>query len=293
MSGFIRNITPESKGWEAELWFALRGAGGNNFGVVTRLTFAMEDAPSKTVYYELFYGTPDKCAQALLTWQQLGSLPSTDLDSLSSLLSGELDLLGKPGGFCRLQGIYMGSLNDFNKSLSVYTSTLADNGVYHDTSISTINAHNNYIDSIADAMSDFGGLDTTEFRLLGYGRGLADDGVYNLTLDSTKAVMYTFSALQSSSYPIMPQFDLSGPASATSRPPAYGDMAFSHTNNIFVSQMLVPHVPDHSTPEYWDIVARTTYILDAMKAAAGQGTKEWYSYQNYMVSQRPKKALMT
>ena len=45
-------------------------------------------------------------------------------------------------------------------------------------------------------------------------------------------------------------------------------MAFSRTNNIFVSQMLALPLPTHGTPAYWDVVQRTTYVLDAMKAAA-------------------------
>ena len=71
-SRFIRVITPESTGWEKVLWWALRGAGANNFGVVTELTFAMEGAPPKTVLFDLHFTTPDECAQALLT--QVGAI---------------------------------------------------------------------------------------------------------------------------------------------------------------------------------------------------------------------------
>ena len=180
----------------------------------------------------------------------------------------------------------MDSLNDFNKSLSAYMSILADDGVYHNPSISKVNAHDNYIDSIADNMAEYGGLDVTVSRTSSYVKGLADDGVYNLTLDSAKAVMYTVVAMQppDGSYLLQTWFELSGPASAMSRRPKYGDMAFSHTSNIFISQTLAYPLPDQTTPKYWDAVARATYIVDATKAAARQGTKKWFSYQNYMGS---------
>ena len=284
MSGFIRTITPESKGWEGSLWFALRGAGGNNFGVVTKLTFALEDAPPKSVYFELYHNTAEDCGHALLTFQKLGSLPATDPNSLSTLLSGELDGIGTWPAFCRLRGIYMGSLNDFNKSLSTYTSRLADNDVYYDPLISFVNAHDNYLGAIGDMMAEYGGVDGTEFHVRSYGQSLADDGVYSLTLDSAKAFMHTVAEIQPSngSFTIQPQFCLSGPASATSRPPRYSNMAFSHTNNIFVSQTLTMPLPDVGTSGYLDGVGRSKYILNAMKVAAGGSSKQWYGYQNYM-----------
>ena len=57
MFGLIRTVSPDSTGWEASLWYALRGAGGSNFGVVTELTLAMENAPSKTVGFSLYHNT--------------------------------------------------------------------------------------------------------------------------------------------------------------------------------------------------------------------------------------------
>lgn len=287
MLGSIRAITPESKGLDASLWFGLRGAGGNNFGIVTKLTFALEDSPPRTVFFDMHYNTPEECAQALLTYQQLGSLPATDPNSLSTLLSGELDVLAIPGDFCRLRGMYMGSLDDFNETLSTYTEALSSNGIYYDTSLSKVLAYDDYLGALSEAMQGFGGINATELHMYGYVRSLLDDGAYNLTPDSARAIMYSHAKAQpdDGSYVVQTEFALSGPASALSRPPRYGSMAFSHLNNIFISQMLSIPFPVQGTTAYWDGVSRMSSLLDAMKAAAGQGsTKVWYGYQNYMVS---------
>ena len=81
----------------------------------------------------------------------------------------------------------MGTVDEFNKTLSTCTSTLEDNGVYYDPSLSTVIAYDNYPGPIAEEMAAFGGINSTEFRLHLYRISLAADGVYNLTLDSGKS----------------------------------------------------------------------------------------------------------
>ena len=285
MFGIIRHITPESKGWDATLWFALRGAGGNNFGVVTNITFAMEDAPKKTVIFRLQYSTVDDCAHALHTFTQLGSLPADADGGISTLLSGQFQASGLEPEVCTLYGMYMGSVDEFNKTLSTYTARLSANGVYYNTTQTTITEYDDdYLGGLDDIMEQFGGLnDTGTFYLSLYAQGLADNGVYNMTLDSAKAIMYSLVASQppDRSYLVYPQFSLSGPGSATARPPRYGDMAFTHTTNIFVSQIFALGFPPQYTPAYWEGVGRVTYFVDAMRAV--DPTQKYQSYQNYMV----------
>ena len=285
MSGLIRTLTPESTGWEGMLWWALRGAGGNNFGVVTQLTFAMEDAPPTTTVFQLHYTTADECAQALFTWAQLGSLPSDDPNALPNELGGQIQGTGLPPDACTLSGLFLGSASDLNKTLSIYTSTLAQNGVYHNISTSIV-LEQDYLGGLNAVMLPYGGIDASERELPStgsYGKSLMDNGVYNMTLHSARAVIHNLAAAQppDGSYMLLPQFFLSGPGSATSRPPTYGSMSFSHTNNTFIMYILAISFPASRTAAYWDGVSRVTSVADAMKSVQPD-VQQWQAYQNYM-----------
>lgn len=43
--GNFKTVTSTS---DADLWWALRGAGASNFGIVTAFTYALEDAPTSS-----------------------------------------------------------------------------------------------------------------------------------------------------------------------------------------------------------------------------------------------------
>lgn len=77
IGGNIKLLNSSSVGMDAELWWALRGAGANNFGVVTSFTYAMEAAPTAVMNYGISFSSKSDCAQVLLAVQELGSI-STD-----------------------------------------------------------------------------------------------------------------------------------------------------------------------------------------------------------------------
>ena len=208
MFGFIRVITPESKGWEETLWWALRGAGGNNFGIVTELTFAMEDAPPKTVCFSAaliqHQTNAPKHSLGGCNWARCQQMIRMVYRLLCQANFNQLDGLRMPVNFFAW---YLGPQKDFNKTLSTYTSPLAGNGVYHNTSTSKIVEYD-YLGGLNAIMMPFGGIDATEAQYYpsAYAQYLVDNGTYGMTLDGAKAVMYSLATVQppDDSYNIMP-----------------------------------------------------------------------------------------
>lgn len=245
----------------------------------------MEEAPPTTTVFQLNYATADDCAQALLTYSQLGSLQPNDPNALPTTLGGQIQGTGLAPAACTLSGLYMGSSSDLNKTLSTYTSTLAQNGVYHNTTTSIV-VEGPYLESLSEVMLPWGGINATERApptTGSYGQSLADNGIYNMTLDSAKNLMNSVAAVQPTdgSYTLLPQFLLSGPGSGTSKPSTYGSMSFSHTDNIFIMYILGINFPTTRNSAYWDGVSRMNKLVDAIKAVQPD-VQQWQAYQNYM-----------
>ncbi len=48
-SGQVVTLNANSQGAEADLWWAVRGGGGGNFGVTVEMTFQLHEQPSPTI----------------------------------------------------------------------------------------------------------------------------------------------------------------------------------------------------------------------------------------------------
>jgi FAD binding domain-containing protein/berberine-like enzyme len=94
--GTVRNASADA---EPDLFWALRGGGGGNFGIVTSFTFATDPAPDLTVFSLRFGGG---VADVLGAWQQWISAAPPELWS-NLVISG-----GAPPT-CRVGGCYVGS----------------------------------------------------------------------------------------------------------------------------------------------------------------------------------------
>ncbi|KAN0064079.1 hypothetical protein ACQY0O_003243 [Thecaphora frezii] len=94
-----------------DLFWALRGAGANNFGLVTSFTFRLEAAPSSVVNFTYKYKTHRDCARVLVALQNwvLDANPST---GLPKEVGGEVVYAGTAAGdfdgnACQLVGQHL------------------------------------------------------------------------------------------------------------------------------------------------------------------------------------------
>nr|WP_237535557.1 FAD-dependent oxidoreductase [Streptomyces sp. SID3343] len=96
---------------EPDLYWALRGGGGGNFGVVTRFTFDTEPAPALTVFSLRFpAGSAGSVASVVGAWQQWVADAPPELWS-NCVVSG-----GTPPT-CRVGGCYVGADSALNPLL--------------------------------------------------------------------------------------------------------------------------------------------------------------------------------
>jgi FAD binding domain/Berberine and berberine like len=104
--GKLRTASPDS---DPDLFWALRGGGGGNLGIVTSFTFDTEPVPALTVFQLQFPG--GSVADVLGTWQAFtASAPDEFWSTLA--VSG-----GSPPT-CRLTGCYVGSAGGLNPLLN-------------------------------------------------------------------------------------------------------------------------------------------------------------------------------
>jgi hypothetical protein len=103
--GKLRTVSASQ---DPDLFWALRGGGGGNFGIVTSFTFQTEEAPQLAVFQLQFPG--GSLADVLGGWQQfVGTAP----DELWTTM-------GVSGGnppTCRINGCFVGSTSDLNPLL--------------------------------------------------------------------------------------------------------------------------------------------------------------------------------
>nr|QBK93272.1 MAG: uncharacterized protein LCPAC403_04060 [Pithovirus LCPAC403] len=93
-----------------DLFWASRGGSGNNFGIVTNLSFRLIPAPSKAVHYELVWDDWDLIDRLIEQWQQLAPSAENRFGSVLSLLS-------RKNGTHTCYGLYLGSERGLRKIL--------------------------------------------------------------------------------------------------------------------------------------------------------------------------------
>jgi hypothetical protein len=108
--GTLRTASSNS---EPDLFWALRGGGGGNFGIVTEFTFTTVPAPDVTVFSLRF--PADAANDVLNAWQQwVASAPPELWTAL--VLSG-----GSPVG-CRVEGCYVGGESELAALLDTFVT---------------------------------------------------------------------------------------------------------------------------------------------------------------------------
>ena len=105
-----------NKDTNKDLWWALRGGGSNNFGIVTSFTFSLVDAPTQILNYAYNYKSNQDCAKAIVALQSMTL--ATQLDQgLPANFGGELLVAGQTAGdfdgsACQLQGQHVSVSTD-------------------------------------------------------------------------------------------------------------------------------------------------------------------------------------
>ncbi|PIG80211.1 hypothetical protein AARAC_005556 [Aspergillus arachidicola] len=280
VEGNIKLLSSSSAGMDAELWWALRGAGANNFGIVTSFTYAMEAAPTAVVNYGISFSSKSDCAQVLLAVQELGSISADDPDGLPVELGGEVIITDADAtNFCSFTGQYLGERTTFLPVLDRLLGNLADRGVKPVNSTSYIKEFDDWRDALTDLM---GSLDKPSTPQPYYAQSLVDDGAPNYTSHRVeniiKAIQNAKLAKDTENHV---SFDLNGPSSRTNIRPASSDTSFIHRDSLFLVQIFSYKFPGFNNTDGRDQrLEKVNNIADAIKQAKPSG--QWHAYQNYI-----------
>ncbi|SER79241.1 FAD/FMN-containing dehydrogenase [Actinokineospora terrae] len=105
----VRTATPNN---EQDLYWALRGGGGGNFGIATSFTFSTEPAPSVTVFQ---LGFADGAAAVVGAWQQWTAKAPDELWSTVVVTGGRTPT-------ARLTGCFIGPQSGLTPLLEQFTA---------------------------------------------------------------------------------------------------------------------------------------------------------------------------
>ncbi|KAF7593544.1 hypothetical protein BBP40_011272 [Aspergillus hancockii] len=282
VDGNIKLLNSGSTGHDAELWWAVRGAGANNFGIITSFTFAMEMAPTSTVNYEYHFTTDSDCTQVLLEVQGLGILPANDPKGLPVELGMEVLFIGRSERderSCYLSGQYLGKKAAFLPVINKVLDKLGKRGIKPVSSETKIKEFKDWIAALTDLM---GPLDGPNDPLPYYAQSLMDSGTPNYKkpqVDRVFQAIQVAKSIQGTENDV--SFDLLGPGAETNDPPSTGDMSYIHRRSLFLIQIYSAYFPGYSDPTARaDALDKITNITTAIKQASPQD--EWHSYQNYI-----------
>ncbi|KAE8397782.1 hypothetical protein BDV37DRAFT_291662 [Aspergillus pseudonomiae] len=282
VNGNIKQLSPSSTGQDAELWWALRGAGSNNFGVVTAFTFSLEQAPANVVNYELYFGPESDCVQVLLQVQGLGQLPADSPDGLPLDLGIEVLLMGRDnnqGSACILQGQYLGKRSAYETAMNKILQKLAARGIKPVRSESKVKEFNSWVAALTDLM---GPLEAPDAPLPYYAQSAIDNGAPAYDKNQVKLIFDGLRAARQTkgSEPDV-SFDLLGPDAKTNLPTSSGDMAYIHRTSLFLVQIYSAYFPGFGdSAARQDAVNKVTRITSAVRMP--RPGSEWHSYQNYI-----------
>ena len=249
-------------GTHADLFWALRGGGGGNFGIVASMTFNTFATQDVTSFGATFAWAD--AANVLAAWQ---AWPQTLPDTLWAGL-----VLSGPQAF-QVSGIFIGGESDF---MPIWTQFLASAGA-------TPTTQGIQPESFRDAMlASCGGMTVSQCHLGSEtGDGLVSRTAFAATSDFFDAALPTagiaallaaLSAQQGSGLIVI--MDLMGGAIARVAPDA---TAFVHRNALFSAQYYIQSglgVPD-------SVVTNARSVVSGMRAAMSA----WSSgeaYQNYL-----------
>ncbi|KAF2165872.1 Glucooligosaccharide oxidase [Zasmidium cellare ATCC 36951] len=263
------------------IWWAMRGAGANNFGVVTSLTFQGVATPATSLNWKTVLHKNEECAVALLTIQELGARRG----ALPAELGVQLLLYGEgtesnPGA-CQLSGQYFGDEEEFRRLEVVIREGLERTGVegYRKANVSEFGS---WVETLTDLL---GNLTAPPNAVPYYAQSIIDYGSPNYTNSTIQPILQAIQAtVNISKTSTSLSFDLNGPAALTNIDQPHGASAFADAGKrkaLFLSQIYNYGTPTFEEPEKQEEIFRLVDgVQRAVRAAKPDG--RWGSYVNYV-----------
>lgn len=258
-----------------DLWWALRGAGSNNFGIVTEFTYALESAPTKIVNWSETFTTNQDCVQAFLAMQDLTTASGDQ--GWSKNIGGEFLATGEKGSeghACSFSGQFLGSKDDYQKAMKKYNDTITAKGV----SAASVNVKefSSWADALTDIMVD---LSTSKVKPEPYyAKSLVTPSGVAYDKASFGKVMEAIDA--ASSHGASFSWAFLGPNSKPNSVPQ-SSSAYVHRDSLYISQLYSYNFPTSNANGQQD---RTYSAFNAMLSAAKavKPSANWGAYVNYI-----------
>ncbi|KAL4898257.1 hypothetical protein BDV59DRAFT_166524 [Aspergillus ambiguus] len=275
--GNIKHLSSNATGTDAELWWGLRGAGANNFGVVTSFTYAMELAPAATVNFNLPFAAKSDCSQALLSLQDLGGPLADQHNGLPIEWGADLVFTGRvpgEGSSCYILGQYLGTEAEYSAVHDRLLEDLQRRGVKPLANGTRSREFKDWTEALTDIM---GSLNEPSVPLSYYAKSLLDDGAPRYTVHDADSIMDAVQAARTNGAKSRVAFNVEGPRSRTNQKPPMGDTSFVHRDSLFIVQIYSSY--GHATVRT-EVVSK---LDNAMKTVrAGNPRSNWHAYQNYV-----------
>lgn len=287
--GNIHTVTQATEEGKEGLWWGLRGAGANQFGIVTSFTFSLLPAPTQILNYVYSYKTNTDCARAIVALQTL-TLSPTSQTGLEPEFGGELLIAGeKAGDFdgnaCQLSGQHINSSTEKHKDLISRFHSLA--GIT--PAVTSVKPFHSWLDALTDIM---GNLNSTALLAAGpaheqfYAKSLIQPATPTYTYSSALTLVQklnNYAGLQGTGNSI--SFDFLGPLSYSSAKAEEetGKAVFNARHAAFVYQFYSYGFPADDNPEgqkeVWD--AFDDLVNTAKDSGKGKEVG-WGAYVNYV-----------
>lgn len=152
-------IVTASSSHNSDLFYAIKGAGSNNFGVVTSFTYSLHDAPAKVQNFNYYFKSNDDCAHALVALQTVAASSDPSI-GFPAELTPEMLFIGSKGGedyACSLSGQHLNASKEQHEAaMASFNAKINKRGVYPMSS-STVQQFD-WIGSLENIMGD---LDTS------------------------------------------------------------------------------------------------------------------------------------
>ncbi|SJX62679.1 related to Reticuline oxidase precursor [Sporisorium reilianum f. sp. reilianum] len=277
VDGVVRSVSADEN---ADLWWALRGAGSSNFGIVTEFTFALEDAPTSIVNYAYSYASNAECARAVVALQNM-TLSQKAAEGLEPAFGGELLVAGEAAGdfggnACRLSGQHIGTTQSDHDALMRRFHTQA--GI--SAAAAAVKPFTHWLDALQDIMGPLNVTANGDHEQF-YAKSLVQPPTPTYDYDSALALIQKLNAyagLHGTGNSI--SFDFLGPLSYPSAHVDASTSSFNAHGSGFVYQFYSYAFPGNEDAQAQQDVHAA--LDDLVRTAKASGDVEWGAYVNYV-----------